>query len=265
METDAAICNQYDQVGRSPLHLACMCSSPEITRYLVDRGASPARRMLDGQTAFHIAAARGNVEILHALQGSEQRSSPKAAESDEVNLHALEPSKAYDVESQPGGVSAPGKGLARGVGFSPLHLAILHGHVEIVRELVNLFGADINAPLRLPKLGCRSGPTVEYYEVENCELAYALPQEVRISMLGELASKSTKPWFPLRQPNQSISIKGTRSSSNNGSVVRRLRDHFEGCQGPSNSITPPEEAQHGVVSLPRYFLAVTAAKWSSGF
>lgn len=161
LEINVAICNHYDQVGRSPLHLACMCSSPEITRYLVEQGASPSSRMLHGQTAFHIAAARGSTEILGALLGSEQRSIPQVAEVDEANLHNLHPSEPRNVKNQYNGVPMPDMNPPKGIGFTPLHLTILHGHVEIVDNLVNFFGSDINAPRRLPRPECDSKSAVE--------------------------------------------------------------------------------------------------------
>ncbi|KAF3900224.1 Ankyrin repeat-containing domain [Trichophyton interdigitale] len=37
---------------------------------------------------------------------------------------------------------------------TPLHLAIVHGHVEVVKELVSSFGADVLLPIKLPKINC---------------------------------------------------------------------------------------------------------------
>lgn len=56
-----------DHTGRTPLHLAVMCSTPEIVRALVDAGARLVARLADGRTALHLAAARGDVEIVKIL------------------------------------------------------------------------------------------------------------------------------------------------------------------------------------------------------
>ncbi|KAE8369865.1 ankyrin repeat-containing domain protein [Aspergillus caelatus] len=59
--------NSRDYTGRTPLHLACMASTPDIVQYLVDHGARLISRLADGRTALHIAAARGSAEIIRIL------------------------------------------------------------------------------------------------------------------------------------------------------------------------------------------------------
>ncbi|ETS87326.1 hypothetical protein PFICI_01154 [Pestalotiopsis fici W106-1] len=59
--------NQRDYTGRTPLQLAVTSSSPAIVQTLVDRGARLIARLADGRTALHLAAARGNVEIVKIL------------------------------------------------------------------------------------------------------------------------------------------------------------------------------------------------------
>jgi ankyrin repeat protein len=49
------------------LHLATMVSTPEIVQCLIDHGARLIARLVDGKTALHIAAARGNAVIVKAL------------------------------------------------------------------------------------------------------------------------------------------------------------------------------------------------------
>ncbi|KAK0733485.1 hypothetical protein B0T26DRAFT_669889 [Lasiosphaeria miniovina] len=56
-----------DYTGRTPLHLAVMCSSPEVVRCLVNAGARLVSRLADGRTALHLAAARGDGEIIKIL------------------------------------------------------------------------------------------------------------------------------------------------------------------------------------------------------
>ncbi|KAL2161459.1 hypothetical protein VTH06DRAFT_8021 [Thermothelomyces fergusii] len=59
--------NTRDYTGRTPLHLACMASSPAIVQALVDAGARLVARLADGRTALHLAAARGDLDIVKIL------------------------------------------------------------------------------------------------------------------------------------------------------------------------------------------------------
>ncbi|KAK7745490.1 hypothetical protein SLS53_002988 [Cytospora paraplurivora] len=59
--------NTRDYTGRTPLHLAVICSTPEIVKCLVDHGARLVARLADGRTALHLAAERGDVEIVKIL------------------------------------------------------------------------------------------------------------------------------------------------------------------------------------------------------
>jgi ankyrin repeat protein len=57
-----------------------MASSPEIVQCLIDHGARLIARLVDGKTALHIAAARGNVTMVKALM---DKSLENEAEEDE--------------------------------------------------------------------------------------------------------------------------------------------------------------------------------------
>ncbi|KAF5656927.1 ankyrin repeat protein [Fusarium heterosporum] len=59
--------NKRDYTGRAPLHLAVMTSTPEVVRCLVEHGARLTARLADGKNALHLAAARGDVEIIKIL------------------------------------------------------------------------------------------------------------------------------------------------------------------------------------------------------
>ncbi|KAM0287752.1 hypothetical protein ACHAQH_000283 [Verticillium albo-atrum] len=72
--------NQRDYTGRSPLHLAVISSTPDVARALVDHGARLTARLADGNTALHLAAERGNVEMVRILM---DRSITNEAEEEE--------------------------------------------------------------------------------------------------------------------------------------------------------------------------------------
>jgi hypothetical protein len=67
LSQDGADPNQRDYTGRSPLHLAVMCSTPEVVKCLVDHGARITARLADGKTALHLAAWRGETEMIKIL------------------------------------------------------------------------------------------------------------------------------------------------------------------------------------------------------
>ncbi|EPS32748.1 hypothetical protein PDE_07708 [Penicillium oxalicum 114-2] len=187
--------DRRDYSGRTPLQLACMSSTPEIVQCLVDHDARLIARMADGQTALHLAATRGDIEIVRILlkrsnenQEAEDKKTKQSApeqlksaedvdgmdvdddedvdEMEQPNDHASRTSASYvKIEMDPKGeVSATHDTIeendldpdvydinvtAWDNLASPLHLAILHGHVETVKELVTSFGADVSMPIKI--------------------------------------------------------------------------------------------------------------------
>ncbi|TGJ87446.1 hypothetical protein E0Z10_g1316 [Xylaria hypoxylon] len=59
--------NTRDYTGRTPLHLAVISSTSAIVKSLVDHGARLVARIADGRTALHLAAARGDIEMVRIL------------------------------------------------------------------------------------------------------------------------------------------------------------------------------------------------------
>lgn len=85
--------NRRDHTGRVPLHLAVMCSSIEIVQCIIDHGARIVARLVDGKTALHLAAIRGNADIVAALL----RKSEANAEAEEKKKSSY-----TNVEEMPG-------------------------------------------------------------------------------------------------------------------------------------------------------------------
>ncbi|KIW41717.1 uncharacterized protein PV06_07247 [Exophiala oligosperma] len=73
--------NRRDHTGRTPLHLATMCSTPEIVHCLIEHGARLVSRLYNGMTALHIAAHRGDTrmvkDILEKSSANEEEESQK--------------------------------------------------------------------------------------------------------------------------------------------------------------------------------------------
>lgn len=186
--------NRRDYTGRTPLHLATITSTPNIVQCLVDHGARLISRLADGRTALHLAAARGDVDIIRILlnkseeneeeesrkehnlkkTGSNEINSDENNDSDDVDMisnFSTENHDADDTSYATGSfVNVKKDGTADVITddknelepdiydinilawdnhTSPLHLAIINGHVAAVEELVSSFGADVLLPIKL--------------------------------------------------------------------------------------------------------------------
>lgn len=185
--------NRRDHTGRTPLHLAAMSSTPEIVQCLVDHGARLVARLVDGSTALHIAARRGNAAMVKAiLQRSEANEEEEARKEDlkkearraarQTEQKNKDPASSdvdakgdYDTDDADSDVMTEGSFvkvpelntnsgvpdddnepdvydinvLAWDYPVSPLHLAIMGGHLEVIEVLVSTFGADVLLPVKL--------------------------------------------------------------------------------------------------------------------
>ena len=75
--------DRRDHTGRTPLHVATQSSTPEIVRSLVKSGARIVARLVDGTTALHIAALRGNAEIVTILLEQSEENEELEGEKEE--------------------------------------------------------------------------------------------------------------------------------------------------------------------------------------
>lgn len=201
-ETDV---NRRDHAGRTPLQLAAMCSTPEIVHVLIEHGARLVSRLYNGMTALHIAAYRGEVQIVKAIldkslaneeEESRKEAVRKAARRAAAGIvteegHESEPSttenttkstddsaKSEDEEWEDEDSDSVTEGsfikvrdksdvsdpliedkdepdvydvdvLAWDNPLSPLHLAILAGHIDIIELLIDKYGADVLLPVKI--------------------------------------------------------------------------------------------------------------------
>ena len=209
-QSDANV-NLRDHTGRTPLHLAVQCSSPEIVQCLIDHDARMIARLSDGQTAFHLAVRRGNIDMIATMiershknkaeaeslaeaqakskqehrpllgskkassrqnhgQNDEEDDSENSDGSEESDVlveneddsasqaetefsfikvmdnPGIEPASAKEEKAEDPDVLDPAV-PAWDYSASPLHLAIVHGHVDVVRMLIDRLDADIQLPL----------------------------------------------------------------------------------------------------------------------
>ncbi|KAJ5959387.1 uncharacterized protein N7479_006537 [Penicillium vulpinum] len=220
--------NRRDYTGRTPLQLACMCSTPEVVQCLIDGGARMIPRMADGKTALHLAASRGHVDIIRILltksnENEEEetkkqdslkknKSETKSNTNDDEDIEMIDQADAMshtsasyvkveadekedlnkydtleenDLEPDVFDVNV----VAWDSRTAPLHLAILHGHTEAVKELVTSFGADILMPIKIIN---------EHYKtpeaaILNLVLIHALPFEKAKEMSQTLLDLGASP------------------------------------------------------------------------
>lgn len=203
--------NTRDYTGRTPLHLAVTSSTIEIVQLLIDHKARLVARLVDGKTALHLAAMRGDAQIVSALlrksEANEeeeeqkvdarraareaekagkplddalkavnisQKESPSPPKDEDSDVDMISEDEDDDIdattENSIVNIKTPGAAadekvledeeddepdvydvnvLAWDVAVSPLHLAIVHGHVDVVKTLVQEFGADVLLPIKL--------------------------------------------------------------------------------------------------------------------
>ncbi|KAE8371273.1 ankyrin repeat-containing domain protein [Aspergillus bertholletiae] len=142
---------------------------------MLNHGADLTSRLVNGQTALHIAAARGETEIVSMLltrnnlnsQNNGLRRTPVQAEEE---WYCESPPSDYDLDDiYRKGDTYDIDLLSWDTRASPLHLAIIHGHTDMVEELVT-FGASTHDTPMLPALA----------------LALLLPKEMAILMVKKL-------------------------------------------------------------------------------
>ncbi|PWY77072.1 ankyrin repeat protein [Aspergillus heteromorphus CBS 117.55] len=217
---DNADPNNRDYTGRAPLHLAASTSSPEIVQCLVDHGARLISRVADGRTALHLAAARGSVEIVRILlrksEQNEADQNPISESTDEGETDIDEEEDVSTSEDQNSctsgsfvkvGREIDSKGgdiedenekepdiydinvVSWDIPTSALHLAILHGHVDVVNELVASFGADVLLPIKFVGAHRHSSRVA----ILNLALALRLPPQKAIAMTEKLLQLGALP------------------------------------------------------------------------
>jgi ankyrin repeat protein len=181
-----------------------MTSTPQVVQALIDAGARIVARIFDGKTALHLAAMRGEVEMVRALliksEANEEEEAEKEAlkkknqirpeipdatstndpeehasdddgEDDDVDLLddesdnadattegsviKIDPKKSEDHDNLPDDANDDEPDVydvnvvAWDAPVSALHLAIANGHTDVVKTLVQEFGADVLLPVKL--------------------------------------------------------------------------------------------------------------------
>ncbi|XP_054477801.1 B-cell lymphoma 3 protein homolog [Anoplopoma fimbria] len=127
----------YNNLRQTPLHLAVITLQANMVEALLRDGADPAALDRNGQTALHLCCEYDQPHCLSVVLSHSQSST------------CLE-SRNYE-------------------GLSPLHLAVLRGHIDLARMLLDA-GADINA------MDIKSGqsPLMHAVESNNADMVHFL-------------------------------------------------------------------------------------------
>ncbi|KAL8804903.1 MAG: hypothetical protein Q9182_002305 [Xanthomendoza sp. 2 TL-2023] len=195
--------DRRDHTGRTPLQLAAHASTPKVLNCLINHGARIVARLVDGTTALHIAAARGNEDMVTKLlkkseanevEEAEKEDRKKAEkrknstsskrdsddhENDDKSSVCGSDEEIEEISSEEDDTAmtdgsfvkvADKKGsdedaldddsdsepdvydvnvFAWDTPVSPLHLAIIGGHVEVINALIGTFGADALLPIKV--------------------------------------------------------------------------------------------------------------------
>ena len=67
LENGADVNAHHSEGGSTPLHYAILTGRPSVVRMLLEAGADQNIAYRDGQVAIHLAAARGNLQIVQLL------------------------------------------------------------------------------------------------------------------------------------------------------------------------------------------------------
>lgn len=185
--------------GRTALHLAAERGSLEIVRILMAK--SKENEIAAGQTP-QLKQKQDDL-----AQDESGQTDPKQVESEDdmVDISDNESSSSgsfvkvnkdgdiedSDNDDQDGpdiyDVNAP----AWDTSASPLHLAIVNGHVDVVEELVASFGADVLLPIKLLEHGYHG--TKPRGAILSLVLALALPSERARPMVEKLLQLEATP------------------------------------------------------------------------
>ncbi|KKP00706.1 ankyrin repeat protein [Trichoderma harzianum] len=120
-----------DSAGRTALHLAVIAGTAEICQYLIDHGANLDSWTGQGEAVVHLAAKRGDVDILRTVMESVSTEERKIQSEDEPSSDKRDPNVHVD-------------SLTKKYRMSPLYIAVALAHVTAAEALLTTYHANAN-------------------------------------------------------------------------------------------------------------------------
>ncbi|APR99067.1 ankyrin repeat domain-containing protein [Wolbachia endosymbiont of Folsomia candida] len=206
-----------DSKGKTPLHLAAKNGNLSIVKYLIENGADSKITDSEGKTPLQIAdqdchldivehlAEKGQqvtevpqiTEIQRVTEGQQVTEEPRVTcdEHDNTSLHSaakhgklervrclIQEGTDINVRSERGYAPYLYEGfdttVRNGGDYTPLHEAVIHGHIRVVKYLVEN-GADINAK-------SKTGRTPLHYAVMHGGMSCSVNGSINCRLYGNL-------------------------------------------------------------------------------
>jgi len=166
---DPSQLNLHNKSWYSPIHLAAQVGNANSVRDLILGGANVTERDAKGNTALHIACAKGHYEVVLALTRPLSHEDPVITEYKPPYQRLPHNLEIYNYD-----------------GLTCFHLAALHRRKRIMGELVRC-GADTDA------MEARSGRTALHFAVEkhDMEVVKYLLQDCDVEVDAEAFDGST--------------------------------------------------------------------------
>jgi len=166
---DASQLNLHNKSWSSPIHLAAKTGNANSVRDLILGGANVMERDAKGNTALHIACARGHYDVVLALTRPLSRDDPVITDYKPPFQRLPQNLEIFNYD-----------------GLTCFQLAALHRRKRIMSELLRL-GCDVDAA------EARSGRTALHFAVEkhDLEVVKYLLQDCRVDVDAEAFDGST--------------------------------------------------------------------------
>jgi ankyrin repeat protein len=133
--------NVPSNAGLTPLYLASEAGDQDVVNQLLNDGADPSFKELNGRTALHVASSNGWVEVGKILEAGAIATSQ--TEDGWTPLHFASENGNLDVVNDLLEAGADIRARTNDK-WTALHIAALNGHVAVVGQLLQ-DGAEVNA------------------------------------------------------------------------------------------------------------------------
>lgn len=138
---DPGLTDAKDEMGRTPLHLACHGGHIEMVKYLMAKGANIEAKFANGSTALYWAIPEGHIDVVKLLLAA--GADIQAKQNDGTSLlhiaAALGQTEIAELLIEEG----LNPNTKQSEGSTPLIYAVSRGHSKIVELLLDK-GADVN-------------------------------------------------------------------------------------------------------------------------